>query len=191
MPACGRGNKSFYWVSVISIEIVFIWKLITWLQAKKLADKIVPLIYTVASYVSAFVLRWLFSFSNMVIEIIVGWMVKGFFVVHEFAQRLSTHRIFLAAVKVLVTALFREKRFQSACLPEAVRRVYQNGCLSAADLKWGVWWWYQRPCLWKHHYLHVTPQSLPIVRRLPPPTLFPSPPVLISRICPSSLSQPA
>lgn len=41
-------------------------------------------------------------------------MVKGFFVVHEFAQRLSIHHIFLAAVKVLVTALFGEKRFQSA-----------------------------------------------------------------------------
>lgn len=56
--------------------------------------------------------------------------------------------------------------------------------------KMGVWWWYQRPCLWKHHYLHVTPQSLPIVQWLSP-ILFPSPPVLISRTCRSSLSQPA
>lgn len=64
-------------------------------------------------------------------------MVKGFFVVHEFAQCLFIDRIFLVAVKVLVVALFEKTEVSiSLCLPEAIR-VHQNGCLPAADLKWG------------------------------------------------------
>lgn len=46
--------------------------------------------------------------------------------------------IFLDCAKVLVVALFEKTEVSiSLCLPEAIRWVDQNGCLSAADLKWG------------------------------------------------------
>lgn len=80
----------------------------------------------------------------------------------------------------------------SLCLPEAIQGVYQNGCLSAADLKWG----YDGDISG-----HVCENTITSVSRLnnstlcddsPPPqsTPFPSPPVLISCTCRSSLSQP-
>lgn len=105
---------------------------------------------------------------------------------------LFTRHIFLVAVKVLVMALFGENRgFNQPLSTRSRTRSLPKWMFVSGGPKMGVWWWYQQPCLWKQHYLHVTPQSLPIVRRLSPPTLFPSPPVLISRTCPRSLSQPA
>lgn len=41
------------------------------------------------------------------------------------------------AVTLRVALCSGKRRFQSACRPAAVRRVDQNGCLSAAVLKWG------------------------------------------------------
>lgn len=125
-----------------------------------------------ALYVSAFVFWWLCKFSNIVTE----WNQSE--VVKRFLWGVFVHRPYL----VLLSAVFGETRRQSA-----------SAWLNGETAKWifvrrppkmGVWWWCQQPCLWKHHYLHVTPQSLPIVWQLPH---LPLTPALISRTCPPSL----
>lgn len=87
---------------------------------------------------------------------------------------LFTRHIFLVAVKVLVMALFGENRgFNQPLSTRSRTRSLPKWMFVSGGPKMGVWWWYQQPCLWKHHYLHVTPQSLPIVRRLSPPPSSP------------------
>lgn len=70
----------------------------------------------------------------------------------------------------------------SSCLPEGVRGLYQNGCLSAADLKWG----YDGDI--SGHVCENTITSMsrlnhsPLCDDFPPALLPPSPPVLISPV---------
>lgn len=109
-----------------------------------------------------------------------------------FTQCLFTERILLFAVMVLVTALFGQKPKVSISLylPEAVRGVVQNWCLSAAELKWV----YDGDI--SSHVFENTITSMSRLNHSPLCYGSPAHPVpltseLISRTCRRSLLQPA
>lgn len=120
---------------------------------KRLADKSFYLYRYVYTYVLAFVF-W--------------WLLRGERLLHG-ARVWTVHCILCGCCQVVTGSIVRRGFNQ----PPSTRRYTTSRpkwmFVSDGATKMGVWWWYQRPCLWKHHYLHVTPQSLPIVRWLPPP----------------------